>query len=166
MLNNRNDKFFSENEFELLLSFYEEQMSQINTTVTIYKIDAEKSVSDDLYNSLYSNEIRIKEKKEFLAYIRLGDSENKTITNNGKLRYEDYGLMECDILHKHIEQSKLDIKYGDYLAIQINPTLKMIYQIVDNNAKFIQRDNLLGGRNPVFRRIKATPTDLQPELFV
>ena len=46
---NRNNKFFSDEDFQLEQDFGMEYMSDINQTVILFRVDKQRSLNDDLY---------------------------------------------------------------------------------------------------------------------
>lgn len=162
---NRNNKFFSENEYQYYLDMSREHLKTIDTSFYFVKVIKEESQVDDLYGEAYDEEITYAEPVIIPAIVELEESENKAyVESKGAFRYEEYGNLKLHVLLEDLEIHNVDITYGDFVGYRVSET-KVIWFEVANDAKkaFDNNKFFLGYRN-FWKTITCAPTNTTFEI--
>lgn len=155
----RNDKFYSEEDFEyetdLLIEYIEEDLNQ---TVVVYEVDRQKTNVSGVYKEAKDGQIRFKPPKEIPCMYDLKDSDTKVYdskTNTGV--YVVNGNLTLYVMPKILEKYKCDIRRGDYIGLQID-TNRMVYFSVVNDGK-VNTANIyhVGAYKPAWRTVLCAP---------
>lgn len=163
---NRNQKFFSEEEYLYYLDMAREHMASLDTKVLFIKIDKEKSQIDDLYGEGYKTEITVKEAIEIPAIIKFGIPENKTyIEDKGILRYEEFGNLEVNVLLEDIKQMNAHITYGDYVGYQVDESTIVYFEVSNDAQKHYENSKSFFGYRPFWKTITCVPSQINLELL-
>jgi hypothetical protein len=161
---NRNQKFFSEEEYQYYLGMAREHMASIDSKVYFIKIIKEKSQVNAVYNEGFDQEIYNDEAVEIPALFKLESSTNETyIADKGMVRYEEYGNLKVHFLIDDLKKLDVQISYGDIIAIRLDET-KLIYFEVSNDAKKIESDKLFFGYKAFWNTITCVQSNKQFEL--
>ena len=153
----RNNKFYSEEEFNYELSLIEEYIEEdLNQVVVVYEVDRQKTNIDSIYKESKQN-IRYKPPKELPCMYEIKNSELKTYDDTTQQAvYSLSGNLTLYVPVSMFIKYKCDIKRGDYLGIQID-TNRMEYYVVTDDGKVNSANaNYVGAWKPAWRTIMAT----------
>lgn len=158
---NRNTMFYSDADFELEQEIGMEYIEQdINQTIVLFRIDR-KSTRVNLYGeTIEDDDVAYKEPVELNVLFSLGESINKTYEKGQSLgRYIQAGNLKFTIYEKTLSDNNVDISYGDYIGLQVNPDT-MIYFVVSNDGK-VNYDNkhTMYGTRSFYRTIECVSVD-------
>lgn len=158
----RNNKFFSEEDFNLEMEFTTEYMEQdANQTIILYQVDYEKTMVNDIYKEASKENLRFKTPVEITVIYDLQDSETKAYRENmSKGIYVKPGKLTFSVLLKELEENNCDINRGDYIGIIISED-KMIYYVVTDDGKMASTSNknTLYGKKIFYRTCQAAYVD-------
>jgi len=157
---NRNNKFFSEEDFQLEQEFGMEYLSDINQTVILYRVNKQRSNNDDIYGEARKDEIKYFPPVEVMGVVNIDDPENKSYNDNGSSRLLESGNLTFTVYEKHLNELGVDISYGDYLGYAINETKMVYFSISDDGKVNYNNTNLIGGYKSAYRTIVGTIADL------
>lgn len=156
---NRVNKFFGEDEFkfeiELGLEFLE---SDLNSVITLYQVDKEKTQVDDLYGEAFAEEIKVKPPIEIPAFVFFEPASNESYAD-GRLRFEEYGNLNVSFYLKTLNDLNVDICYGDYVSYQIDEDTNVYFQVTNDNQKHFNNRKMMGAYKPYYRTVTCVPTD-------
>ena len=83
-------KFFGAEDFDLDISMGEEWLhGDLNFTVVLYKIDRQKTITDDVYGETVSDGIKFLPPIEFKAFVQVMAPENKNVGNSKIEQFEN-----------------------------------------------------------------------------
>jgi hypothetical protein len=132
----RNNLFYSENDFqyetEIGMNYLEQD---VNQTVILYEVDLSKTNTDVIYGETKSNSVVFKTPVELHVIYEIEEGELSsydktknlgTYVKNGKLRFYVY--------QNTLDEMGAEIKVGDYVGVQINPT-QILYYVVTNDGR-------------------------------
>lgn len=168
---NRLERFFDEQDFqvemEMARDFVENDM---NFRIVVYRVDRDKTDTDDLYGELDYNELHFKTPIEVHAIVELSEPDNKTHDNTGRLRYQEHGMLTAYVYQHELEESNIDIRYGDIIAYAETEDRIRYYTIVDDGKIYFDNSHTHYGYKGFYRTIKSIPIDpnelnLQNETF-
>lgn len=158
---NRNNKFFSEEEYRYHLDLAREHMASIDDKVLFIKVNKVKSQIDDIYGEGYKEEIHYEEAIELPAIVKLNAPDNKAyVESKGVLRYEETGNLDVHLLLYDIEQFEVDITYGDFLGYQVSETKTLYFEIADDAKKFYENSKTMFGYRAFWKTILGVPTQI------
>lgn len=158
---NRNTMFYSDADFELEQEIGMDYIEQdINQTIVLFRVDR-KSMRVNLYGeTIEDDDVAYKEPVELNVLFSLSESTNKTYEKGQNLgRYMQAGNLRFTIYEKTLSDNDVDISYGDYVGLQVNPDT-MIYFVVSNDGK-INYDNkhTMYGTRAFYRTIDCVSVD-------
>lgn len=159
---NRNNMFFSQNDFNLEIEIAKNYMEQdMNQTVVLFEVDLTKTNTNDIYHEADKKNIRFKPPVELTVRYEIIDatmrSYDKT-TNKGI--YSKPGNLNFTVLNSTLEECGRDIKRGDYIGVQITPQEMIYFTVYDDGKVFSYSNaNTLYGVKPFFRQIKCNYID-------
>lgn len=159
---NRNNKFFSKEDFDFELELGMEYLIEdINQSIILYEIDLEATNMNSIYKESDRNNIRFKVPKELIAIYEIEESRTKSYDNKTSAGvYAINGNLKVGIFQKTLNEGNCEIKRGDYIGIVVDID-RMAYFVVTNDGK-LNTDNAhtMWGVKPIFRTIEATPVDI------
>jgi hypothetical protein len=149
----RLSKFFSQEDFDLQVDIGQEYLhGDLNMKLVLYRVDKQKTDKDDVYGEVGLDEIKFFPPVEFNALVKIEEPKNSTY-KGGMLRYNEPGNLVLSVYIKHLNDLKIDIKYGDYIGY-VESEDKIRYYTVTNDGK-VTSDNKhnLFGYKPYYRTI-------------
>lgn len=149
-------KFFGSTDHSLDLSIGEEWLyGDMNFTLVLYRIDRQKTKTDDVYGETVKDGIKFLPPVEFKAYVQIMQPENKNL-GNSKINQVEPGNIRISVYQKHLEELDIDINYGDYIGYYETES-KVRYYTVNNDGR-ITSDNkhTYAGYKPFYRTIMAS----------
>lgn len=158
----RNNKFFSGEDFNLELDFATEYMEQdMNQTIILYQVDLEATKVNDIYVEAKKNSIRFKTPVELPCIYEIQDAEVKSYDSKiSKGVYAQPGKLQFSVLIKTLEENDCDIRRGDYIGVQVDPTHRLYYVVNDDGrVNSYSNKNTMYGTVPIIRKCSANPVD-------
>lgn len=160
--NNRIDKFFDDNEYDLETQMAIEYLTDINQKVYIYPVDISQSNLDDIYHETYKNETVFQDPIELDALIEVLQPQNTTYNDNKTLRINEEGNLLIHILIRELKTKNCRPKYGDYIVYMADDgfdVIPLVYQIANDGNKFFENSKTWGGFKSHFKSLVCTPVD-------
>jgi hypothetical protein len=149
----RISKFFSTDDFNLHMEMGQEYLhGDINMKVVLYRVDRGKTETDDVYAEVGKDQIKYLPPIEINGIVRIEEPKNVSY-KNGLDRYLEPGNLIFSVYIKHLEELKVDIRYGDYIGYPESES-KLRYYMVTNDGKVVS-DNKHShfGFKPSYRTI-------------
>ena len=158
----RNNKFFSEEDFELELDFAKEYIEQdANQTIILYQVDYSKTKVNDIYKEAQKDSIRFLSPIELPVIYEVDDAELKAYGNKiQKGVYAQTGKLKFSVLISTLEEYNCDISRGDYIGVQIDSKHRE-YFTVTNDGRVGSMSNrfTMYGKVPYARQIECASVD-------
>lgn len=158
----RNNKFFSEEDFELELDFAKEYIEQdANQTIILYQVDYSKTKVNDIYKEAQKDSIRFLSPIELPVIYDIDDAELKAYGNKiQKGVYAQTGKLKFSVLISTLEEYNCDISRGDYIGVQIDSKHRE-YFTVTNDGRVGSMSNrfTMYGKVPYARQIECASVD-------
>lgn len=149
----RLSKFFGQEDFDLQIQIGQEYLhGDLNMKLVLYRVDRQKTDTDDVYGEVGVDEIKYFPPVEINALVKIEEPKNNSY-KSGLLRFNEPGNLTLSIYIKHLEELNIDIKYGDFIGYPETES-KMRYYTVTNDGK-VTSDNKhnLFGYKPYYRTI-------------
>jgi len=158
---NRVNKFFSEEDFELEISFGREAIEgDGNFVVVLYRVDRDMTSSDDIYGEARKDEIRFFPPVELRVIPILGEAENKAYNSGaGSLRYLQDGPLTFGIYDAQLNDLDVTLSYGDYIGYAVTEQEVRYYTVVNDGVKNYDNKHTIIGYKGAFRTVTCAPVD-------
>ena len=155
---NRNNFFFSNDQFNFQLGFSMEYINKVlNQTVVLYEIDREQTKSDDIYKEAKFKDLVFKTPIELNCMYNLMGSELKTYNSQIiKGYYVKVGKLSFQIMQKELDENNCDIHRGDYIGLQVTPEHMEFFIVADDGRVNYDNKHTLYGLEPYYRNITCT----------
>jgi hypothetical protein len=158
---NRNNKFFSQEDFELEVSFGREAIEgDGNFVVILYRVDREMTESDDIYNEAVKDGIRFFPPLELRVIPILNEASNKSYNSgSGSMRYLEDGQLTFGIYDAQLAELDATLSYGDYIGYAVNETEIRYFSVVNDGVKNYDNKHTIMGYKGAFRTVLCAPVD-------
>ena len=140
-------KFFGAEDYDLDLNMGEEWLhGDMNFTLVLYRVDLQKTKTDDVYGEALTDGIKFLPPVEFKGFVQVMAPENKNI-GNSKIGQMEPGNVRISVYQKHLDELEVDINLGDYIG----------YYSVSNDGRVVSDNkHTYGGYKPFYRTIMAS----------
>ena len=155
----RLNKFFSDQDFNLELSMGEEWLlGDMNFTLVLYRVDRQKTNSDDVYGEALSDAIQFLPPVEFKGYVKVEAPSNVDM-GSSKIYQTEPGNLQVSVYQKSLNELDIDINLGDYIGYYETETRVRYYSVVDDGRVVSDNKHTYGGYKPYYRTIIAAPAN-------
>lgn len=153
----RLNKFFSEDDFNLEIEMgMEWQIGDMNFTVVLYRVDRQKTNTDDVYGEALSEGIQFLTPIEIKGLVKI-DAPTNTDLGSSKLSQIEPGNMTFSVYQSYLDQLSVDISSGDYLAYYETEDRVRYYSVVNDGRVTSDMKHTYGGYKKYYRTIIASP---------
>jgi hypothetical protein len=150
-------KFFGENDFDLDISMGEEWLiGDMNFTCVLYRIDRQKTKTDDVYGETVSDGIKFLPPIEFNAFVQVSAPENKMMGST-RMDQMEPGNIKVSVYQKTLDNLNVDINFGDYIGYYETETLVRYYTVNNDGRVVSDNKHTYAGYKPFYRTISASP---------
>ena len=156
---NRENMFFSEEDFNLEISMGREAIEGQNFVVILYRVNRELTESDNIYGEASKDGIRFYPPLELKVVPIMAEPDNKAYNKNGTLRYLQDGNLTFAIYDAQLLELKTKISYGDYIGYQVNETEIRYFSVVDDGSKNYDNKHTIMGYKGVYSTVVCAPID-------
>jgi hypothetical protein len=153
----RISKFFSQDDFDLNIQMGQEYLhGDLNMRLVLYRVDRQKTDTDNVYAEVGKDQVKFFPPVEFNALVKIEEPKNNTY-KQGLVRYNEPGNLILSVYIKHLEELKINIRYGDYIGYPESEN-KVRYYTVSNDG-IVTSDNKhnMFGFKPHYRTITCVP---------
>jgi len=131
----------------------------IDFRVVLYRVDHEKTNTDDLYGEVEAYQIKYKSPIELSCSVSLKPKQNKQYGTNASLIREEWGNLEFNVYEEQLKELDIEINKGDYVGYPVRENFFKYFSVVDNDKVNDDTTRLLGLKKGFYRHIVCTPTD-------
>jgi hypothetical protein len=155
----RLNKFFAEQDFNLELAMGEEWLlGDMNFTLVLYRVDRQKTNSDDVYGEALSDAIQFLPPVEFKGYVKVESPTNSDM-GSSRIYQTEPGNLQVSVYQKSLNELDVDINLGDYIGYYETETRVRYYSVVDDGRVVSDNKHTYGGYKPYYRTIIAAPAN-------
>lgn len=155
----RLNKFFGEEDFNLEMSMGEEWLlGDMNFTLVLYRVDRQKTNSDDVYGEALSDAIQFLPPVEFKGYVKVEAPTNADM-GSSKIYQTEPGNLQVSVYQKSLNELDIEINLGDYIGYYETETRVRYYSVVDDGRVVSDNKHTYGGYKPYYRTIIAAPVN-------
>ena len=153
----RISKFFSEDDFKLNQQIGQEYLhGDINMKLVLFRINTQKTDIDNVYGEVGKDQIKFFPPVEFNGLVKIEEPKN-TSYKTGLNRYLEPGNMTVSVYISHLEELKVDIKYGDFIGYPESEDRVRYYTVVNDGKVTSDNKHNMFGFKPYYRTIVCAP---------
>jgi hypothetical protein len=153
----RLSKFLSQDDFDLNIQIGQEYLhGDLNMKLVLYRVDRQKTDIDSVYAEVGSDAIKYFPPIEFNGLVKIEEPKNNSY-KGGILRYNEPGNMVLSVYIKHLEELKIDIRYGDYIGYPESETKTRFYTVTNDGKVTSDNKHNMFGYKPYYRSITCAP---------
>jgi hypothetical protein len=128
----------------------------MNFTLVLYRVDKQKTKTDDVYGEALTDGIKFLPPVEFKAYVQIMAPENKYL-GNSKIGQTEPGNIRISVYQKHLEELGIEINLGDYIGYYETEN-RVRYYTVNNDGRVVSDNkHSYAGYLPFYSTIIASP---------
>lgn len=149
-------KFFGDEDFNLDVGIGQEWLyGDMNFTLVLYRVDRQKTKTDDVYGEALMDGIKFLPPVEFKGYVQIIQPENKNI-GNSKINQIEPGNLKVGVYQNQLEGLGIDINIGDYIGYYESETRVRYYTVVNDGRVISDNKHTYAGTRPFYRSIIAS----------
>ena len=150
-------KFFGAEDYSLDISMGEEWLyGDMNFTLVLYRIDRQKTKTDNVYGETVSDGIKFLPPIEFNAFVQVSAPENKLLGST-RVDQMEPGNIRISVYQKTLDDLGIDINFGDYIGYYETETLVRYYTVNNDGRVVSDNKHTYAGYKPFYRTIMASP---------
>ncbi len=158
---NRNNKFFSREDFDLEINMGREAIEDDgNFIVILYRVDRTLTSKDSLYGESFVDGIRFLPPIELRVVPIISEAENKAYNSgSGSLRYLQDGQLKFGIYDAQLAELDIELSFGDYVGYAVDESEVRYYSVVNDGKKNYDNTHTILGYKGAFRTVLCAPID-------
>ena len=155
----RLEKFFGSEDFGLEQNMGREWLEgDMNFTLVLYRIDRQKTKTDDVYGETEEDGIKFLPPVEFRGYVTIELPDNQNYANSNMSQMEP-GNLKVGVYQNALDELGIDISYGDYIGYYETEKRVRYYSVVNDGRVVSDNKHTYGGYKPFYRSIVAAPVN-------
>lgn len=155
----RLEKFFGSEDFGLEQNMGREWLEgDMNFTLVLYRIDRQKTKTDDVYGETEEDGIKFLPPVEFRGYVTIELPDNQNYANSNMTQMEP-GNLKVGVYQDSLDELQIDIEYGDYIGYYETEDRVRYYSVVNDGRVVSDNKHTYGGYKPFYRSIIAAPVN-------
>ena len=131
-------------------------VGDMNFTCVLYRIDKQKTKTDDVYGETVSDGIKFLPPIEFNAFVQVSAPENKMMGST-RMDQMEPGNIRVSVYQKTLDNLNVDINFGDYIGYYETETLVRYYTVNNDGRVVSDNKHTYAGYKPFYRTISASP---------
>jgi hypothetical protein len=132
------------------------QLGDMNFTVVLYRVDKQKTNTDDVYGEALSSGIQFLTPIEIKGLVKI-DAPTNADLGASKLSQIEPGNMTFSVYQTYLDQLAIDVSLGDYLAYYETEDRVRYYTVVNDGRVTSDNKHTYGGYKKYYRTIIASP---------
>jgi hypothetical protein len=129
----------------------------LNMKLVLYRVDRERTENDDVYAESGKDSIKFFSPVEFNGLVKIEPPKNSSY-KGGMIRYNEPGNLTISVYLKHLEELKIEIKFGDYIGYPESEGRIRFYTVSNDGRVVSDNKHNLFGYKPYYRTITCVPT--------
>jgi hypothetical protein len=152
-------KFFGAEDFNLEISMGKEWVhGDMNFTLVLYRVDRQKTNTDDVYGETTKDSIKFHPPIEFKAFVQVSAPENKFL-GNSKLDQMEPGNIRISVYQSHLDELGIEVDFGDYIGYYETEKRVRYYSVANDGRVVSDNKHTYGGYKAFYRTIVAVPVN-------
>lgn len=157
----RNSLFYSDNDFNYEMNIGKNYLEQdVNQSVILYEVDLERTNLDSLYNETKLSDIVFKVPVELHVIYQIEQGELKAYEKSKNMgTYIKSGKLTFGVYQSTLDELNAEIKIGDYIGVQVTPTHREYYTVINDGRNNFDNTHSVFGTKPSWRTIICAYVD-------
>ena len=153
----RLNKFFGAEDFDLDIAMGREWLEgDMNFRLVLYRVDKQKTKTDDVYGETVEDGIKFLPPVEFMGYVQVEQPENQDY-GQSRMSQMEPGNLKVGVYQESLDELNIDIEYGDYIGYYETESRVRYYSVVNDGRVVSDNKHTYGGYKPFYRSIIASP---------
>ena len=127
----------------------------MNFTVILYRIDRQKTKTDNVYGEVLKDGIQFMAPIELKGLVQVMAPSNRLL-GGSKIKQDEPGNMKFSIYQKTLDDLQVNVLMGDYLAYYETESRVRYYTVINDGLVVSDNRHSYGGYKPFYRTIEAT----------
>jgi hypothetical protein len=150
-------KFFGGEDFALDIGMGVEWLEgDMNFTLVLYKVDKNKTKTDDVYGEALQDGIQFLPPVEFKGYVQIMAPTNQML-GRSRINQSEPGNLRVSVYQQTLDDLQISVDFGDYLGYYETENRVRYYSVIDDGRVNSDNKHTYGGYKPFYRTILATP---------
>ena len=128
----------------------------MNFTLVLYRIDRQRTISDDVYGETLEDGVQFLPPIEFKGYVQI-EAPSNVDYGSSRLSQSEPGNLKVGVYQKQLEELDIDINFGDYIGYYETEDRVRYYSVVNDGRVLADNKHTYGGYKPFYRSIIAAP---------
>ena len=155
----RLNKFFGAEDFDLDIAMGREWLEgDMNFRLVLYRVDKQKTKTDDVYGETVEDGIKFLPPVEFMGYVQIEQPENQDY-GQSRMSQMEPGNLKVGVYQESLDELNIDIEYGDYIGYYETESRVRYYSVVNDGRVVSDNKHTYGGYKPFYRSIIAAPVN-------
>ena len=127
----------------------------MNFTVILYRIDRQRTKTDNVYGEVLKDGIQFMAPIELKGLVQVMAPSNRLL-GGSKIKQDEPGNMKFSIYQKTLDDLGVNILMGDYLGYYETESRVRYYTVINDGLVVSDNRHSYGGYRPFYRTIEAT----------
>ena len=155
----RLEKFFGAEDFDLDIAMGREWLEgDMNFRLVLYRVDRQKTKTDDVYGETVEDGIKFHPPVEFKGYVQVEQPENQDY-GQSRMSQMEPGNLKVGVYQETLDELGVEIEYGDYIGYYETESRVRYYSVVNDGRVVSDNKHTYGGYKPFYRSIVASPVN-------
>ena len=155
----RLEKFFGAEDFDLDIAMGREWLEgDMNFRLVLYRVDRQKTKTDDVYGETVEDGIKFHPPVEFKGYVQVEQPENQDY-GQSRMSQMEPGNLKVGVYQESLDELGIDIDYGDYIGYYETESRVRYYTVVNDGRVVSDNRHTYGGYKSFYRSIVASPVN-------
>lgn len=153
----RLSKFFGGDDFNLEIEMGSEWLhGDLNFTLVLYRVDRQKTKTDDIYGEALKDGIQFLPPVEFKGYVQILAPESKKL-GTSKIDQMEPGNLKVAVYQSYLDELNIEINMGDYIGYYETSDRVRYYSVSNDGRVVSDNKHNYAGIKPYYRSIIAVP---------
>jgi len=130
----------------------------MNFRLVLYRVDKQKTKTDDVYGETVEDGIKFHPPVEFRGYVQVEQPENQNYGQSSMSQMEP-GNLKVGVYQDTLDDLDIEIEYGDYIGYYETESRVRYYSVVNDGRVVSDNKHTYGGYKPFYRSIIASPVN-------
>ena len=156
----KRNKYITDKEIDLYNDYGKELIEgEMMQSVYYYKVNVEKTSTDDLYGEVSSNSIILENPIQIEGIIEFDEPSQENFLENNTMGYMETGNMIAKFYLSTLKENGITFCLGDFIAYRFDDNATRFFQITQDGRNTDHIKYTFLGRRPYYTDIIATVID-------
>jgi hypothetical protein len=128
----------------------------MNFTLVLYRVDRQKTNTDDVYGEAVKDGIKFLTPVEFKGIVKIEQPKNEYL-DKSMIEQLEPGNLQVSVYQSDLDELGIDIEFGDYIGYYETEKRVRYYSVFNDGRVISDNKHTYGGYKPYYRTIMASP---------